>query len=142
MDPSLRVARAAFGLAALVFVLALPRCEAAPEPCAAPREAAAEAGRTTVVDCRPGARGGPLRGPARLLFGLGLDPNRADAETLAALPGIGPARAAAIVAGRASGPYRAPRDLLRVHGIGPKTVERLRPFLRFPARRAGLQENG
>jgi competence ComEA-like helix-hairpin-helix protein len=142
METSLRVARAAYALAALLFVLALAGPDEPPPACTAPREAEAQAGRTTLVDCRPGARGGPVRGPARLLFGLGLDPNRADVETLAALPGIGPARAAAIVAGRAGGPYRTPRDLLRVHGIGPKTVERLRPFLYFPERGAGLQENG
>ena len=72
-----------------------------------------------------------LEGAARLLFGAGLDPNRASAEALALLPGIGPARAAAIVAERARGPFRRPGDLARVHGIGPRTVAKLRPWLQI-----------
>jgi competence ComEA-like helix-hairpin-helix protein len=47
--------------------------------------------------------------------------NRASARDLEALPGIGPALAKRIVEEREkAGPYRSPRDLLRVHGIGPK----------------------
>ncbi len=147
MDPALRVARAACGLAALACVAALwPIGPGRWDPvggrpaCSDPREARAELGHTRIVDCRPGARGGPVRGPARLLFGLGLDPNRADAETLSALPGIGPARARAIVEGRRAGPYRTARDLTRVHGIGDKTALHLRPWLCFGGREAGLQE--
>lgn len=132
MESPLRVARAAYALAALACLLSFPRAPATTPPCERPREAASQGGHSTVVDCRPGAPGGPVRGPARLLFGLGLDPNRADAETLAALPGVGPARAAAIVAARAKAPYRRAEDLRRVHGIGAKTVEALRPFLVLP----------
>ena len=66
-----------------------------------------------------------------MLFGLGIDPNRASASTLEALPGIGPARAAAIVAARADAPYRALADLGRVHGIGPVTLRRVEPWLSF-----------
>jgi competence protein ComEA len=47
--------------------------------------------------------------------------NRASARDLESLPGIGPALAKRIVEERErAGPYRSPRDLLRVHGIGPK----------------------
>jgi competence protein ComEA len=41
--------------------------------------------------------------------------NRGTAPSLETLPGIGKARAAAIIAGR---PYSGPLDLLRVRGIG------------------------
>ncbi len=55
-----------------------------------------------------------------------LDVNRATAAELERLPGIGPVRAAAIVADRdARGPYRDVRALTRVRGIGPGTVARL-----------------
>ena len=56
-----------------------------------------------------------------------LDLNRATAGELTGLPGIGPARAAAIVRWREThGPFRRAEDLLAVPGIGPGTVERLR----------------
>jgi competence ComEA-like helix-hairpin-helix protein len=47
--------------------------------------------------------------------------NRASGRDLEALPGIGPSLAKRIVEEREkSGPFRSPRDLLRVKGIGPK----------------------
>ncbi|MBX3002262.1 MAG: ComEA family DNA-binding protein [Caldilineaceae bacterium] len=52
--------------------------------------------------------------------------NTASADQLTSLPGIGPARAAAIVAGR---PYATVDDLERVSGIGPKTIEQLRDLI-------------
>jgi len=58
-----------------------------------------------------------------------IDVNRASADELVALPGIGPARADAIVALRdARGGLGSLDELLDVRGIGPKTLERLRPF--------------
>lgn len=66
-----------------------------------------------------------VRGATRLLFGLSIDPNRADLPTLEALPGIGPARALAIVRERQIRPFEGLDDLVRVRGIGPRTVERL-----------------
>lgn len=69
-----------------------------------------------------------------------IDPNSADWQTLAAIPGLGEKRAKAIVAYRDSvhrpNPARAvflhPADLLRIRGIGPATVDNLRPYLVFP----------
>lgn len=71
----------------------------------------------------------PRSGPARLLFGAALDPNRADATTLEVLPGIGPARAAAIVAARCERTFASVSELRRVPGIGPRTLERIAPAL-------------
>lgn len=52
-----------------------------------------------------------------------LDVNAATAEELAALPGIGATKAAAIVADRErNGPYSSCQDLTRVTGIGSATV--------------------
>jgi competence ComEA-like helix-hairpin-helix protein len=59
--------------------------------------------------------------------------NTATEAELAQLPGIGPARAAAIVAHRKRhGPYSSVEDLGRVPGIGPVTIERLRSRVRVP----------
>ena len=61
-----------------------------------------------------------------------IDPNRADAIELDRLPGIGPVVAAAIVSARDDGVvFTGPGDLARVPGIGPSTVEKLRPWLDF-----------
>lgn len=50
--------------------------------------------------------------------------NTADAELLSELPGIGPAKAAAIIEEReANGPFESAEDLTRVSGIGAGTVE-------------------
>jgi competence protein ComEA len=56
-----------------------------------------------------------------------VDLNTATAEELDALPGIGPATAAAIIADRgANGPFRSVDDLGRVRGIGDAKLEQLR----------------
>jgi competence protein ComEA len=99
--------------------------------CAPPRESEAYDGRTLRVRC-DGA-GGAQPGPARVLNGPGIDPNEADAATLEVLPGIGPARAAAVIAGRADAPYTEARDLLRVRGIGRVTLRRAADWLVFPS---------
>ena len=59
-----------------------------------------------------------------------IDPNAAGRAEWDRLPGIGPVTAIAIVEHRAShGPFRGPDDLLEVRGIGPGTLEKLRPLL-------------
>lgn len=68
-----------------------------------------------------------------------IDPEYADWQTLAILPGIGQAKANLIVAKRqerqeASPGKRAferPEDLYTVKGIGVSTVERIKPYLIF-----------
>jgi competence protein ComEA len=59
--------------------------------------------------------------------------NTASEAELGQLPGIGPTRAAAIVADRSrNGRYARIEDLQRVRGIGPATIERLRSLVRVP----------
>jgi competence ComEA-like helix-hairpin-helix protein len=70
-----------------------------------------------------GRAGGPARVPI----------NRATAGELVALPGVGPHLAAEIVADRSRhGPYRTAEDLLRVRGIGPVLLERLKGRILVP----------
>lgn len=57
--------------------------------------------------------------------------NRASAAELETLPGIGPARARAIIRWREEhGRFRKVEDVLGVPGVGPATLERLRPLVR------------
>ncbi len=70
-------------------------------------------------------------GPARA--GKGVDGvvnlNTAPAELLSLLPGVGPAKAGAIVTYRTRRPFRTVDELVRIKGIGRKMVRRLRPHL-------------
>ena len=55
--------------------------------------------------------------------------NAATSEELCRLPGVGPARAEKILELRKRlGGFRSARQLLRVKGIGPKTLKRLTPL--------------
>jgi competence ComEA-like helix-hairpin-helix protein len=61
-----------------------------------------------------------------------VDVNTASHEELQLLPSIGPALAARILEYRAQhGPFAAVDELQHIRGIGPKTVEKLRPYLSF-----------
>jgi competence protein ComEA len=55
--------------------------------------------------------------------------NTAPAEVLSLLPGVGPAKAGAIVTYRRRRPFRTVDELVRIKGIGRKMVRRLRPHL-------------
>jgi competence ComEA-like helix-hairpin-helix protein len=55
--------------------------------------------------------------------------NTASAEALSLLPGVGPSKAAAIVAYRRRRPFRTVDELVRIKGIGRKMVRRLRAHL-------------
>lgn len=63
-----------------------------------------------------------------------LDINQATWVEWSQLDGIGEALAGRIVEDRQqNGPFRRIEDLQRVKGIGPKTVERIRPWLKDPS---------
>jgi competence protein ComEA len=60
-----------------------------------------------------------------------LDVNQADWPEFSVLPGIGETLARRIVESRrAAGPFAQIDQLQRVRGIGPKTLEQIRPYLR------------
>ena len=81
------------------------------------------------------SRGLPLEETAPPARGLAapsyrLDINRADAENLCALPGIGETVAQRIIAYReAHGPFASLEDLMLVEGIGEKTMENIYAYL-------------
>ena len=62
-----------------------------------------------------------------------IDINTATAEELDRLPGVGPTTAAAILETRAArgGSFSSVEDLLHVKGIGPKTFQKLRPYVKL-----------
>ena len=66
-----------------------------------------------------------------------IDPNTATVASLRRLPGIGPAKASAIVAYRGAhpAPFRTAEDLTHVSGIGPGTVARIAKYLTVPPAR-------
>ena len=56
-----------------------------------------------------------------------IDVNRAGVTDLQRLPGVGPVLAGRIIEARRTRPFASLDDLVRVSGIGPRAVERLRP---------------
>lgn len=81
--------------------------------------------RATASDrgCGPGK----LRSPGEGVVNI----NTADRGELQRLPGVGPATAEKIIDYRRQiGRFRSPEQLIDVKGIGPKTFEKMRPFVR------------
>ena len=139
-----RQALAGFALSGVLFALALPVPSAEPELCRNPMESAAVEQHTAAVRCQASqARAGEIRGPARRLFGLPIELNCAGARTLETLKGIGSVRARRIVEERTRRPFARVDDLLRVHGIGPKTLENVRFVVAAsaPTRRPGSADS-
>lgn len=104
------------GVGPALLARVAPHLTLPPAPAAAPLRAASSA--------RQG-RGGTPSAPSPV------DVNRAGTAELEALPGVGPALAARIVAHRdRNGPFRSPEELRQVSGIGAAKMERLRPLVR------------
>ena len=80
-----------------------------------------------------GAQAAPARAwDAALDAARAIDVNRAHASELERLPGVGRILAGRIVAERdARGRFTGAQDLLRVSGIGPKTLETIEPYITF-----------
>ena len=60
-----------------------------------------------------------------------LDPNTAPADSLELIPGIGPVLANRIVNYRKLNRFKTVIDIMQVEGIGPKSYERIKPYLRI-----------
>ena len=71
-------------------------------------------------------RGAVAAGAAPAAAGARVDINSAGADELAKLPGIGPAKARAIIEYRSEAPFQKPEDLRKVKGIGDKLYDRLK----------------
>ena len=127
----LRVALLLLGAAVIRFVLTDP---VPPEPPLASQESIADsllaAGDSVLQEKERRSR--PLSD------GEKIDPNRAAEAELDRLPGVGASKALRIVQDReANGPFQSVEDLVRVPGLGPASVDRLRPFLEIRSRPAG-----
>ena len=92
-----------------------PAAASAPVPSRAPAPAVEEGSAAAAVEAAPPAL---------------VDLNTATLAELDALPRVGPAMAARIVAKR---PFRRPDDLRRVSGIGPSTFRALKPLVTVSA---------
>ncbi len=81
---------------------------------------------------RHGGNGGLIdidRAPP-LVARFQVDVNRADWPELIQLPGVGQILAERVIAERARhGEFRSVDDLSRVRGVGPRTLERIRPYI-------------
>ena len=92
--------------------------------------------RTSFVHANDDHNRKPARATAlaALRKGQQIDLNKATVEDLQLLPRIGPSLAKRIVEGRAArGSFSQVDDLLRIRGIGPKTLERLKPLTKISA---------
>jgi competence protein ComEA len=75
----------------------------------------------------------PLSVKSLWILGRPIPFNKATAEELDRIPGIGPGLARRMVEHRdAQGPYSDLEALRQVKGIGDKTLEKIRPFLTVP----------
>lgn len=99
----------------------VPRKGEAPLPAPSGAAAATPTSRPTQT---------PARASASASVQFPIDLNRATAEQLEAIPGIGPVLAQRIIEYRqANGRFNSVDELLEVRGIGPKRLEQLRAYV-------------
>jgi competence protein ComEA len=99
-------------------------------PIAVPANPTLASGSRVEIDQAGRYRLSRMSGPQLVTLGLAVNLNEATQEDLEALPGIGPALASRIIAYREQhGPFTRIDDLRQVSGIGPKSLENLRPYL-------------
>jgi competence protein ComEA len=84
--------------------------------------------RAVVVACLMGLAAAPAAQAAKGVDGV-VNINTAEAGVLGLLPGIGPSKAAQILAYRKRHPFRTVDELVRIRGIGRKMVRHLRVHL-------------
>ena len=130
---ALSTAPLAFGLAQITGSLAGsaappaadPAAAHPPTPCAPPPSVPPERPPAQLTGVPvPGLSAPGLTAEGRVIL------NRAGAAELQRLPAVGAKRAAAILELRQRlGRFRRPSDLLRVRGIGPRTLARMLPLL-------------
>jgi competence protein ComEA len=101
-----------------------PAADVADAAAPAADEHATDAGAEAVPTDAAVADGGGVTADGRVIL------NAASEDELRRLPGIGPSKAKAIVALRAKlGRFKRVEDLLRVRGIGRRSLARMRPLL-------------
>lgn len=108
---------------------------AAPLPLPAPAAitASVDAGAGAALVAPP-AQAAPASRSARATPSEPVYVNHASVDELRRLPGVGPKRAEAIVVLRQRlGRFQRVEDLLRVKGVGRRTVKKWRPLLRLDA---------
>lgn len=96
-------------------------------PRAPARAARASPNGPSRSDMEPAGRRAPGKKEANLTKLI--DINRANAEELQKLPGIGPKLSQRIIDERQKAPFKSVEELRRVSGIGPKTLDKLRPYI-------------
>jgi len=114
-----------FRTGALLFsLLALPASLATAQRAATPASAAKPA-------AKPAAKSAPAQSAASAPTAP-VNVNSANVDDLVRLPGIGPARAQAIVEMRTKlGGFKKLEDLMRVKGIGRATFRKLEPLMKL-----------
>lgn len=97
---------------------------------------------TLQADARSSTRSRAKPAKPKLVVRWPLDLNRADSLHLLELPGIGPSKVGAMLAFRRRQGFAQVEDLLKVGGIGPATLEKLRPKVMVKGLRPGAATSG